>query len=157
MKFQTPPVVCDYMAGLISAGCFEFYPQTVLEPTPGQGNLRRAIVKAGHKVYAPKQFEDIPQGSRFDCAVMNPPFTPMAEGYRYLKAVMEMTDNIIALMPWLTIINSDSRTLEIMQWGLRGITHLPRKTFPNSRVQCCVVELRKGWYSREASQFKFFR
>ena len=60
---------------------------------------------------------------------MNPPFSPMKQGYEILYKCMNMTDNIIALMPYLTIINGEKRTQDIMNWGLKSITHLPRSTF----------------------------
>lgn len=117
---------------------------TILEPTPGIGNLVKAVSSKG-SVTAPNLFEDIPTGTRFDWAIMNPPFSPMVEGYRYLKLVMEMSDNIIALLPWFIIINSQKRTDDIKNFGLISITHLPRKTFPECRVQCCVLEMKKGY------------
>lgn len=117
--------------------------QTILEPTPGIGNLVRAVENKGY-VVSPKLFEHIVRGSRYDWIIMNPPFTPMKKGYEILFDCMKMSDNIIALMPWLTIINSEKRTKAIMEFGLVSITHLPRKTFNGSRVQCCVLELKKG-------------
>lgn len=138
-NFQTLPIVAEYMASFIPLGC-----GTILEPTPGLGNLVRAAEKRG-SVIAPNRFEDILTGSRFDWAIMNPPFTPMQEGYRYLKAVMEMSDNIVALLPWFILINSQKRINEIMGFGLVSVTHLPRKTFPGCRIQCCVLEMKKGF------------
>jgi hypothetical protein len=58
---------------------------------------------------------------------------------------MEMSDNIIALMPWLTMINGAKRTKDIMDFGLVSITHLPRKVFDGSRVQTCILEMRRGY------------
>ena len=139
MQFQTPPPVASYMASLMPN-----HAGTILEPTPGLGNLVKAAQAKGI-VIAPPKFQDIPPNSRFDWAIMNPPFTPMKEGYHYLNEVMAMTDNIIALLPWLTIINSEKRTKEIMDFGLVSITHLPRKTFPGSRVQCCILWMKKGY------------
>jgi hypothetical protein len=137
-EFQTLPIVADYMASLLPDGC-----GTILEPTPGTGNLVAAAFHKG-EVIAPERFEDIQQGSRFDWAIMNPPFTPMREGYRYLSEVMLMTDNIIALLPWFIIINAEGRLNDIKAFGLAAITHLPRKTFPGCRIQCCVLEMHKG-------------
>ncbi len=146
--FQTPKVVADYMASLIPDNC-----GTILEPTPGIGNLVKAVGKKGI-VTAPINFEDIAQGARFDYAIMNPPFTPMKEGFRYLKEVMGMTDNIIALLPWFILINSERRINDITGFGLVSVTHLPRKTFPGCRIQCCVLEMKKG-FNGQAS-FKSF-
>lgn len=149
LEFQTLPVVADYMASLVEDGC-----KTILEPTPGIGNLVRAVKAKGAKITAPKDFWKLPVGSRFDWAIMNPPFTPMVEGFRYLKAVMEMTDNITALLPWFILINSQRRIEAIMDYGLVGITHLPRKTFPGCRIQCCVLEMKKGFIG--VTKFKKF-
>jgi hypothetical protein len=137
--FQTPKVVAEYMASFLPDNC-----GTILEPTPGIGNLVNAAKHKG-KVIAPMYFEDIEKGSRFDWAIMNPPFTPMKEGFRYLKEVMEMTDNIVALLPWFIIINSERRLNDIKNFGLVSVTHLPRKTFPGCRIQCCLLELRNGY------------
>ncbi len=137
-SFQTPPVVADYMASMLPINC-----GSILEPTPGLGNLVAAASKKG-TVTAPTRFEDIKKGSRFDWVIMNPPFTPMQEGYKYLTEVMEMSDNIIALLPWFIIINSEKRLNKIKEFGLVSVTCLPRKTFPNCRIQVCVLELIKG-------------
>lgn len=61
---------------------------------------------------------------------------------------MELSDNIIALMPWLVIINSKQRTHKIISFGLKSITHLPRDIFKGSRVQCCILELKKGYHNK---------
>lgn len=137
--FQTPHGTAEYMASMIPDNC-----GTILEPTPGLGNLVNAVWSKG-TVTAPDRFEDIQKGTRFDWAIMNPPFTPMKEGYRFLTEVMDMTDNIIALLPWFIIINSDRRYKALKSWGLVSITNLPRNTFPGTRIQCCVLELRKGY------------
>lgn len=146
--FQTPVPVANYMASLIPNDC-----GTILEPTPGIGNLVRAVEGKG-KIVAPDRFEDILEGSRYDWAIMNPPFTPMAEGYRYLTSVMAMSDNIIALLPWFILINSERRVENIRGFGLVSVTHLPRKTFPGCRIQCCVLEMRKGFVGN--GEFKHF-
>lgn len=137
--FQTIPIVANYMASLMPDQC-----GTILEPTPGLGNLVRATEHKGI-ITAPVNFEDIPAGSRFDWAIMNPPFTPMKEGYRFLQEVMLMTDNIIALLPWFILINSEKRINDIKAFGLTSVTHLPRKTFAGCRIQCCVLEMHKGF------------
>lgn len=137
-NFQTPEYICEYMSSFLpnDAGF-------ILEPTPGKGNLVKSLEKHG-KVYAPKYFEDV-KDVKFDWIVMNPPFTPMKQGYDILYKCMEMTDNIIALMPYLTIINGEKRTQDIMEWGLKSITHLPRSVFKGSRVQTCILEMKKGY------------
>lgn len=147
LDFQTPENVCEYMAG--------FLPQnagSILEPTAGMGNLVRACSLYGD-VTAPEDFFKM-EKSRFDWIVMNPPFTPMAVGYKILYECMEMSDNIIALMPWLTMINGAKRTKDIMDFGLVSITHLPRKVFDWSRVQTCILEMCKGYTGK--TEFKNF-
>lgn len=138
-NFQTPTIVAEYMAGMLPHNC-----GTILEPTPGLGNLVKAAEPYG-QVITPNRFEDIEKGSRFDWAIMNPPFTPMQEGYRFLTEVMEMTDNIVALLPWFILINSERRFTQIKTYGLVSVTTLPRKTFPGCRIQVCVLKLQKGY------------
>lgn len=137
-NFQTPEYICEYMSSFLpkDAGF-------ILEPTPGKGNLVKALEQKG-KVYAPKYFEDV-NDVKFDWIVMNPPFTPMKQGYDILYKCMDMSDNIIALMPYLTIINGEKRTQDIMNWGLKSITHLPRSVFKGSRVQTCILEMKRGY------------
>lgn len=147
MDFQTPENVCNYMAS--------FLPQKagfILEPTPGMGNLVKVCSRCGI-VTAPEDFFKM-EKTRFDWIVMNPPFTPMAVGYKILYECMEMSDNIIALMPWLTLINGAKRTKDIMDFGLVSITHLPRKIFDGNRVQTCILEMRKGYKGK--TEFKNF-
>lgn len=146
MDFQTHPNVCQYMVSLLPAGI-----SRVLEPTPGEGNLVRALREKGYKVIAPSEFWDV--SGRFDAVVLNPPFTPMEEGYCILYAVMEMSDIIIALMPWLALINSEKRTDNIEGFGLKGVTHLPRSAFKGSRVQTCILEMQKGFTGKKYLRF----
>jgi hypothetical protein len=42
------------------------------------------------------------------------------------------------------IINGEKRTNDIMKWGLKSITHLPRSTFKGSRFQTCILEMKRG-------------
>lgn len=142
--FQTPEPICEYMVNFLPLGVL-----TVLEPTPGKGNLVRAL--HNYHVTAPKEFSEI--SGYFDAVVMNPPFSPMQEGYRILYSVMKMSDIIIALMPWLTIINSKRRTHDILDYGLQSITHLPRSVFPGARVQTCILEMCKGYIGKHNIQF----
>jgi len=115
----------------------------VLEPTPGEGNLVAALMDHGFAVFAPSKFEDA--RGRYDAICMNPPFSPMKRGYDILYQCMEMSNSIIALMPWLALINSQKRTARIIEWGLVSVTHLPRSVFPGARVQCCILEMHKGY------------
>ncbi len=144
--FQTPKYICEYMASMVPDNC-----GTILEPTPGKGNLLSVIKNKGI-VTAPDDFYKMEHKQRFDYIVMNPPFTPMAQGYKILYSCMDMSDNIIALMPYLCIINGAKRTEDIMNFGLKSITHLPRSVFNGSRVQTCILEMRK--YYRGPTEFK---
>lgn len=136
INFQTPEWVCEEMVKLIPEGT-----ETVLEPTPGAGRLVAAL--EGYAVTAPEDFWHIK--GRYDAVVMNPPFSPMTIGYQILYRCMTMTDTIVSLMPWLTLINSEKRTKDIMAWGLKSLTHLPRRAFPDARVQCCILNMKKGY------------
>ena len=138
--FQTPIWCCQYMKSLVPEGVKE-----ILEPTPGSGNLVN-VLKHDYSVVSPIDFWHINTRKRFDCIVMNPPFSPMRLGYKILYRCMDMSDNIIALLPWLTIINSEQRTKDIFGFGLRSVTHLPRKTFPGTRVQTCILQMQRGYH-----------
>lgn len=146
-NFQTPIWCCKYMKSLIPKET-----KTVLEPASGKGNLLN-ILKKDYKVTAPKDFFNLVIKEKFDCIVMNPPFTPMVLGYKFLYKCMKLSDNIIALMPWLTIINSEKRTEDIFRFGLKSITHLPRKTFKGSRVQTCILQMENGY--KEKTEFLY--
>lgn len=136
INFQTPEWVCKEMVKMIPQGIV-----TVLEPTPGAGNMVKAL--DGYSVTAPEDFWTVT--GQFDAVVMNPPFSPMVQGYRILFKCMEMADTIIAVMPWLTMINSEKRTKAIMDFGLKSITHLPRNAFKGVRVQCCILNMVRGY------------
>ena len=141
-QFQTPKKVCQYMASLIPDNKKV---HTILEPTKGQGNIVKELMTKCKHIIAPDNFFDINKNQRFDYIVMNPPFTPMKIGYDILFKCMEMSDNIIALMPWLVLINGTKRTDHLFNYGLKSVTHLPRNIFKNTRVQCCILELKKGY------------
>jgi hypothetical protein len=66
MDFQTLPEICDYMASFIIGEN-----QKILEPTPGQGNLVRALENYG-TVIAPEDFFSLTE-DRYDWVVANPP------------------------------------------------------------------------------------
>jgi len=134
-NFQTPEHVCKYMASLLDGT------RVVYEPTPGKGNLIRALRDAGHAVLL-----HLPtMGKYHDSVVMNPPFSPMKQGYDILYEQMGQVDRIVALMPYLTIINSERRLKDIMAYGLKSITNLPRSTFKGSRVQTCILDMERGY------------
>ena len=150
--FQTPVPVCKYMASLIPYGV-----KTILEPTAGVGNLLRAIPPE-YDVTAPADFFQMPP-TRFDCVLTNPPFSSryafgvppelnkygMRLGYHILQECMKMSDDVIALMPWFTISDSDVRLRALKRWGLLTVTALPRATFQYARIQTVILQLRKGF------------
>lgn len=150
--FQTPPEVCRYMVDMIPQHAI-----TVLEPTPGQGNLVSAL--DGFRVTAPDNFFELYAPDKYDAIVMNPPFSlkhafgvppeiekpGMRLGYHILAECMKRSDSVIALMPWFTVTDLDVRLREMKAFGLKSITALPRKTFSYSRIQTCIFEMRKGW------------
>lgn len=153
--FQTPIPVCEYMAGLVPAGAKKLF-----EPTPGIGNLVGVLRKDPELIVeTPDNFFDIDTSKcRFDCIVMNPPFsskyafglpegaeTGMRTGYFILTECMKMSDSVIALMPWFTISDSDVRLRFLKSWGIMSITALPRKTFQYARIQTVVLKLSKGF------------
>lgn len=161
-NFQTPIDICEYMVKLIPKGV-----STVLEPTPGLKNLYHTIEKKGYQVYAPDDFF-LMDKSKFDCVVMNPPFSSnqtflenapaninlkgLRSGYYILEKCMEMSDNIIALMPWFTVGDSDVRMRKFKEFGLISVTLLPRKTFEYTRIQTVVLQLEKGYKGK--TEFK---
>lgn len=171
-QYQTPEAICSYMADMIPPTAESF-----LEPTPGKGNLVQAIFRKMegrfHIVTTPSNYFDKPswhiEESKYDCVLMNPPFSSksafgipdesdykgMKIGYKILFECMEMSDSIIALMPWFTISDSDVRLRHIKSYGLKSITALPRKTFEYARIQTCVLELEKGF--KGESLFKTFQ
>lgn len=160
--FQTPPDVARYMVSLIP-----YNAKTILEPTPGIGNIVREL--KDYQVTAPEDFFQLPFGF-YDSVVMNPPFAAkyahldnapaslqnsgMAVGYWLLNRCMEMSESVIALMPWFTISDSDVRLRYLKSFGLKSITALPRKTFQYARIQTCVLELNAHWWG--PTEFKVY-
>lgn len=69
----------------------------------------------------------------------------MKIGYQILLDCMEMSDHVIALMPWFTLSDSDVRLRALKSYGMKSITALPRKTFEYARIQTVVIELEKGY------------
>lgn len=159
-RFQTPPVICDYMCSMINSTAV-----TILEPTPGEGNILRSLDKIDRPllIMAPDNFFEFrnSNNSRYDAVVMNPPFSSkyafgvpddvkekgMRLGYYILIECMKMSDHVIALMPLFTISNSDVRLRYLKDFGLKSITSLPRKTFQYARIQTCIFELERGYIS----------
>ncbi len=161
-NFQTPLPVVKEMVRMIPVGA-----KTILEPSPGVGNIISEL--GNYDVTAAEDFFLLDRKQRFDCIVMNPPFSErtafmdnapadiksgMRIGYYFLTECMEMSDNIIALMPWFTLIDSDLRLRTLKKYGMKSVTGLPRKTFNYARIQTCIIELEKG-YTGETT-FKVF-
>lgn len=141
-NFQTPEWVMDIMIKEIPVGIRE-----ILEPTKGAGNFVKRLENNGYYVYSTDgdYFKMNHKVDRYECIVGNPPFTPMQKGYDILFDVMDRSKNIVMLMPWLTLINSQKRLDRIMDFGLKKIIHLPRKAFKGSRVQTCILVLEHGF------------
>lgn len=154
--FQTPVPVANYMVSLLPE-----WVVTVCEPTPGIGNIERSLRSARYDVTAPSDFFLMDPNLKFDAWVMNPPFSHkftnlqnapievnengMRMGYWFLTEAMKRTDNVIALMPWFTISDSDVRLRMLKRYGLKSLTALPRKTFEFARIQTVVIELERGY------------
>jgi hypothetical protein len=149
LQFQTSHWCCTYMASPLPQDC-----RTVLEPTPGAGNLVAALGDRDITTPAGDFWQEIaPRNLWLDCVAMNPPFSLPLLGYQILLRCKAMTNHIIALMPWLTIINSARRTKLIRDYGLVSVTHLPRSTFPGTRVQCCILQMCRGFLGVTALRF----
>lgn len=161
--FQTPPDVCDYMVSLLPAGV-----KNLLEPTPGIGNLVRAAEDRGYNVIGPTNYWILDKTLRFEAIIGNLPFssrtfwgcpkelegTGMIVSYQQLTVLMGMSDNLILLMPWFTISDSDVRLRNLKRFGLISVTALPRKTFQYSRIQTVILQLQKGYTG--PSEFKVY-
>lgn len=153
--FQTPDEVCKYMVSMLTIPS-----GSVLEPTPGKGGLVRAL-EDRFLVTAPENYFLLDKDRKFDAVVMNPPFssryaflegapdhflkTGMRFGYEILKQCMDKAPEIIALMPWFTLSDSDLRLRYPKKFGMVSITALPRKTFRYARIQTVVIHLVKGY------------
>lgn len=152
--FQTPLPVAKYMQSLIPIGT-----KTLLEPTPGIGNLIYGL-NGKYEITAAIDFFRL-EREKYDCVIMNPPFTSNEAildraprevkkltgskiGTWFLYEMLTWSDNVIALMPWYTVINSEKRTQKLIDFGLISIANLSRRWF-NTRVQPCVLQLKKGW------------
>lgn len=154
-QYQTPPEVCDYMVSMIPVGA-----KSIFEPTPGLGNIVRSLeAENKYEITPAVDFFKTDKEARYDCIVMNPPFssksafgvpedveeTGMRLGYYILTECMKRSDNVIALMPWFTISDSDVRLRFLKAFGIKSLTALPRKTFKYARIQTVVIELQKGF------------
>lgn len=166
-SFQTPIFICEYMVSLIPKNH-----NMILEPTPGNGNLLKVLIdKIGFEyILAPLDYFDHDFiNKNISCVIMNPPFSDktlfgnipkrwgdvkgMKIGYKFLEDAMEISNNVIALMPWFTISDSDVRMRKLIDFGLKSVTLLPRRTFDYTRIQTCILELEKG--HNGITQFKY--
>jgi type I restriction-modification system DNA methylase subunit len=71
-EFQTPYEVCRYMVSLIPVTA-----KTILEPTPGIGNMIAAIEGRFEdiNITAPDDFFLLDRNKKYDVVIGNPPFT----------------------------------------------------------------------------------
>lgn len=159
--FQTPENVAAYMVSLLP-----FWTVTVLEPTPGLGNIVNAL--KGYQVTAPADYWQLDKSLCFDAVIGNLPFSSktffncpleyegkgMVVAYEQLKVLMKMSNNLVLLMPWFTISDSDVRLRTLKTFGLISVTALPRKTFQYARIQTCILQLEKGYTGK--TEFKVF-
>lgn len=163
--FQTPKAVAEYMTQLLPVDTYH-----VLEPTPGKGNIVAALNRWGiFNITAPADWWELDKSLRFDAVVCNFPFSAktfwncpekykgggMAVLHDQLKVVMEMSDSVIALVPWFVLIDSDARTRAMLDYGLISVTSLPRKVFNYARIQTCILELCKGYGG--ITHFRYFK
>lgn len=152
-EFQTPMIVGRHMATMLVPGF-------TLEPTPGLGNLVRCAEEVGCWCYEPDGdfFKDPilnpPRVVRFDNVIMNPPYSDSQQGWTFLEPCLDLSCNIVILAPWILLINSGKRIDRLIKFGMQSVTHLPRKTFPGSRVQTCVIHLNKHHHG--PTEFNYF-
>lgn len=155
-EFQTPLNICSYMVDMIQEGAHYLF-----EPTPGMRNLTNTALERGYAVESAADFFLSDKTKRYDAVIMNPPFScksaylehapkdvdfkGMKIGYHILTECMERSDNVIALMPWFVLSDSDVRMRTLKAWGMKSLTPLPRKTFNYARIQTVVIELQKGY------------
>ena len=167
-NFQTPDFVVNYMISLI-----DFKPKSILEPTPGLRNISKKLRSENYNVIEPKDFFKLNCDlEKFDLIIGNPPFSEksaylenapknldlkgMKCGYYILKECMKMSDNLIMLMPWFTISDSDVRLRFLKDFGMVSVTPLPRKTFDYARIQTVVIHLKKGYTAETIFNTIFF-
>lgn len=164
-NFQTPIPVCREMVRMVPIGA-----KKILEPTPGVGNIVKILDEYQYQITPADDFFLLDKSKKYDCIVMNPPFSTksafmdnapddlnlkgMKLGYHILKECMKMSDNVIALMPWFTLSDSDVRLRYLKGYGIKSLTALPRKTFQYARIQTVIIELEKGYQGETI--FKMF-
>lgn len=144
-EYYTPEWLSEYMISLID----KEIPFSVFDPTPGPNS---SILSAVRKVYPCNVSVEELKGdfwdidiSHVDIIVANPPFFPYSKVYQYLERFILIADQIICIIPWYTIINSERRTEKIIKSGLKRIVNVSRSAFPKIRVQICVLDIQKGY------------
>ncbi len=147
--FQLTTDICDYMVSMVDSNNTN---QTILEPTSILPTLANALKSKGN-VIAISNFYTYQHTNKYDYIVMTPTMSPMAAGYKMLDDCMLLSDNIITFMPWLTIINGDKRARKIKEFGLKSITHMPRKTYAGSRIQTCIIEMERDYKGETVLKF----
>lgn len=158
MEFQTPTWLCEQMAGMVPDGV-----NTILEPTPGEGNLVNALTGRGYQVVAPADYFKLDKAAYFDAVVMNPPFMPenltgeipaqvnafkrgSHTGFWFVYEMMNRAPYVLTIIPWYFIINSHKRTRNIFNYGFKSVTNLARNTFQEKiKAQVCLLELQQGY------------
>lgn len=158
MDFQTPLWLCEYMASMVPANC-----RTVLEPTPGSGNLVNALLARGFEVIAPADYFKLDRTLYYDAVVMNPPFMPenltgdipreitafrrgSHTGYWFIYEMMNRAPYVLTIIPWYFVINSHRRTRTLFNHGFKSVTNLSRNTFKEKiKAQVCLIELQQGY------------
>ena len=90
MDFQTPDWVCKIMVDMV-----DFEPFSILEPTPGEGNLVKAIQERfpSTRLETPTDFWALPDDIKIDIIIANPPFSPMTLGYQMLDRFALLSKN----------------------------------------------------------------
>lgn len=157
--FQTPSGVADRMVGLWDS---QEHPRRILEPCSGRGTLvtaaRRVFAdaeivsveisegycleqqQAGFQVINGDFFELDPPSRKYDLVIANPPHSPMAMGYKMMDRLVDFSDRMVVIMPWLWLINSQARH-EKWREHIRTAIHLPRSTFPGARIQTAIFDI----------------
>jgi len=167
-EFQTPPAVADYMASLLPYQ----QRQLVLEPTPGEGNLVRALQKTGCAVTAENNFFDLlkikypikMETPVFDAVVMNPPWSwelvqnvpdwlttadkNLSCAQFFLQNCLDFAPVVIALLPWNSLLDSPKSTKIIKHYGLVSVTGLGRNVFKRVPVRTGVYNLQRGYQGK---------
>jgi hypothetical protein len=122
----------------------------VLEPTPGEGamlsHLKVKFALWDGIVYkaAKGDFFDMPV-QKVDVAFVNPPFTPTKYMMEIMGRVFSFEPKVVvAVMPWLALVNSTRRMQNFIDKGMSKVIALPRRAFSGGRVQTCIVVIREG-------------